>query len=465
MPNLVGRAPNQVPVNAFLGTAAYRDVTELNRSPVFTGLPALDNELIALAGAAYPVIRPSLNLDFVNSQSVDSRITFTRASTATRINALGVMETVAANTPRIDYDPVTLACKGLLIEEARTNLMLQSGDMSNATWSRSNMVIVPNSASTPYGTLSASKLVTTSGWVFTAGSYTGENIAKAATAIQYTSSVYAKAGEFNKIRMFARGLNSTATRCYADFNLTLGTKGAIAQGTDGFADCVQLIIPVGDGWYRCSITYTTDLHTSIVQNFYPLDDTVIVGDGVSGIHVWGVQLEVGAFPTSYIPTVASQVTRAADVATMTGSNFSSWYRQDEGTFVVGWSTADGPSSGASGARTLVVSDGTSNERLICYTASLVTLTGLVTVGQTPGIGSQLDPTGAKAAYAYKLNDAAMGKNGLAVVTDATFLLPVAVNQLSIASNNGGGTLMNGYIRTLSFFPKRLTNSELQTLST
>ena len=108
------------------------------------------------------------------------------------------------------------------------------------------------------------------------------------------------------------------------FNLSTGT----ASGTGAS------IVSVGNGWYLCIGTVTVNTTGSTGINFSINNGSTnsYTGDGYSGIYLWGAQLEAGAFPTSYIPTTSASVTRNADVASMTGTNFSSWYRQDAGCF-------------------------------------------------------------------------------------------------------------------------------------
>ena len=104
--------------------------------------------------------RPSLNLDFINSQIFDPRITFTRVSTATRVNANGLIEVVASGSPRIDFDPVTQVCKGLLIEEQRTNLLTYSENFAlTPAWQKARATISSSVIVAPDGTLTADKLV------------------------------------------------------------------------------------------------------------------------------------------------------------------------------------------------------------------------------------------------------------------------------------------------------------------
>ena len=125
-------------------------------------------------------IRPSLSLDFTRSQTVDPRITFARASSATYFNSLGALSTAANNVPRIDYNPITGVCNGLLIEQQSTNLLLNSASLSTQS--------VTTSATTYtlsfYGT----------GTVALSGTYTGSLVGTGAFPTRSTLSFTATAG-------------------------------------------------------------------------------------------------------------------------------------------------------------------------------------------------------------------------------------------------------------------------------
>jgi hypothetical protein len=183
------------------------------------------------------------------------------------------------------------------------------------------------------------------------------------------------------------------------------------------------------------------------------------------IEVWGAQLEAGAFATSYIPTVASQVTRSADVATMTGTNFSSWYNQSEGTFVASASTLKPPSV-ATANFIAIASDGTQNERV-----QNVIDTANVTAGVIDGNVSQANFTNAytlnqilNSAIAYKVNDFAASFNGGTATTDVSGTIPT-VNRMSLGSSwDGANFFLNGHIRQIAYYNTRLPNATLQALT-
>jgi hypothetical protein len=227
---------------------------------------------------------------------------------------------------------------------------------------------------------------------------------------------------------------------------------------------------VGNGWLRCeatataTATATSGFHISLINTFAAnAPATSFTGDGVSGIYLWGAQLEAGAFATSYIPTVASQVTRSADVAVMTGTNFSDWYNQTEGSFYVNCSVVRPSSSSVLG-----VDDGTSSNR----TRMGNTGTG---AGQFVGVVSTVSQwsiassagsfplnTPGKMAMAYKVNDIAATSNAGAVGTDTSATIPT-VSQLTIGTANSS-FYGSGHIRQLAYYPRRLADSELTAIT-
>jgi hypothetical protein len=315
-------------------------------------------------------IRPALLLNFVNTTALDSRITFTRASTATFIGSNGVIQSAAINAPRFDYNPSTLASRGLLIEETRTNLLL-------------NSLIDGTSLSTQSVTVAA---------------------------VSHTISFY--------------GTGS--------ITLT-GAATATVTGTGVYPN-------------RQTLTFTPIVGILVCT---------VVGS------VQYAQLEVGTFATSFIPTAGTSVLRSPDVAQMTSTNFSSWYNQTEGTFVVG---ADGPAIG-----TQIITqadDGTQTERITGrFTGATSTF---VVVDNNAGqvalsSGTITANVPQKLAYAYKLNDFALVWAGLAAVTDTAGTLPTP-NILRVGVNAAGTEYLNGHIRQIVYYKTRLADTTLRVLT-
>lgn len=266
-----------------------------------------------------PTVNPSLDLDFskqkyrwytgaagLTESSTPSLMTFTRSTIATYFDAMGVMKQAVANQPRIDYDPSTGECKGLLIEESRTNLLTYSSRFDNAAWIKSYAFILPSTIVAPDGTLTVQKLIPDT------TSTSGHSVNKIISATGVTYSIVAKAGEYSKLMLWFSGINSGY-----GFDLSSGTTFTVSGVAS--TGITASIVNIGNGFYRCSV-YTASAITCC--NACVLQSTTYAeysGDGVSGLYVWGAQLEAGAFPTSYIPSTDTWTSRAS-TATYTDSN-------------------------------------------------------------------------------------------------------------------------------------------------
>lgn len=267
----------------------------------------------------FPNVRPSLDLRFALAKKLDPRITFTRGSTGTYFGPDGLMRTADVNEPRFDHDPVTGQSLGLFIEESRTNLALQSESINSSPWGTSTLTIASNIITAPDGNLTADKLIENPS--FSSFKTTAQSVGTISG--DYTISAFFKAGERYKgyIQLLSGGGNAAIF-----FDLKAGT---ITGGAG-----TRTITSYGNGWYRVSSSVTFTSASASIYIVVLRDDgtSAYTGDGTSGLYCWGVQVEAGAFQTSYIPTSGSTVTRSVDTATMTGTNFSSWYNQTEGTF-------------------------------------------------------------------------------------------------------------------------------------
>ena len=384
--------------------------------------------------------RPALILNFVGTTSLDSRVTFTRSTTASFVGSNGLIQTAAINAPRFDYDPVTLAPKGLLIEEQRTNLLTYSEQFDDASWTKARVSITANATAAPSGTTSAERMVEDA-------TLDSHIVFKASGIVSGTHalSVYAKADSRNWLYLETDTAN---TRTF--FNLSTGVLGTVGSAI------TATISNAGNGWYRCTIAgaFTGNLYIGVAA----VDGVAVyTGNGTSGIFLWGAQLEAGAFATSYIPTVASQVTRNADVASMTGTNFSSWYNQSEGTFVCG--TSGGNVSTGQWAVSYDVT-GPGNEIYVRQTSA----TALSSVVSGAGSSAITISSGASytSALAYKLNDCGFSVNGSAVA--ATSATPPAAPTALVFGALNNTFYLNKHITRLLFYNTRLPNTTLQVLS-
>ena len=253
----------------------------------------------------------TLNLDFTTGV-LDSRFTFTRASTATYINSSGYVTTMGAaptNDPtksRFDYDPVTLAPRGLLIEAQTTNVVTNSNALNNAGGLTRTY---PTGILSPDGTENAQKFTksdaTTPRYIFPATLFT------VAASTVYTVSIWIKYDGFaftTKIQY-----NNTANFdgiWSAEFVIT---AGGITVGTRTGICSASNVETYPNGWYRCSATLTSGAAPTGVNPGFLID---VVGTTGVSVLVYGAQLEAGSGASSYIPTGASGVTRNADGVVM-----------------------------------------------------------------------------------------------------------------------------------------------------
>jgi hypothetical protein len=421
---------------------------------------------------------PSLDLRFADSKSLvdattgQNLITFTRASSGTFVGSNGLIQTAANNVPRFDHNPVTGESLGLLVEEARTNLLVQSEDFST-TWTADtgNPTLSTNVATSPNGTTTADKLIegTASG---------GQNLAQAvsiSTAGQYTFSVYAKAAE--RFKFLLR--ESTSTGAAALYSLT--TSSVLVLGGGGTPTPTASIQPLANGWFRCTLTMNQASTGSRTFRVYVVDDAETTlggsianrtGDGASGLFIWGAQLEAGAFPTSYIPTTTATVTRSADVCSISGSNFSSWFTNaNENTFYV---EAIKTSADVPNGTFFCGSDSSVN----AITGGWITYNG---TGERMRFQSRHSSVrGDTQNNAAVITSGALIKGALCTSTTtfgasyngsliASTTTPVQLDwSTSLAIGwfpNGGYTsALNGTIRRLTYWPTRLSNTTLQAVT-
>jgi len=391
----------------------------------------------------------SLDLQFATDKTLTARKgptpVFTRASTATFVGSNGLIQSAAINAARFDHDPVTLACKGLLIEEGRINSILQSEDFGTS-WTAISASVSVNSATSPDGLVKADKLI------LDLLSVTGRVQQTTTLTGSHTFSVFLKVGEWGWAF-----ITPSASVGGVWFNLSNGTIGTQQAG------CVGSIVSYGNGWYRCSVTLTgTGAPSSTRVTPTNADNTITAGDGTSGIYAWGAQVEAGAFPTSYIPTTTASLARSADVCSITAGAFSGFYNQTEGTAF----TESRPAAVNGTVTTFSLSNGTANERWLTRIAQNEQVT-VTSAGTESGL-DLLNPVAGtlyKVASAGKLNDFAMSINGIAVVTDTSQPMP-NVDRAGIGNAlgavTGGGAVT---IASIRYYKKRLPNAKLQSLTT
>lgn len=394
----------------------------------------------------YPEEGPTLNLNFAGSRTLDPRITFSRTTSATRVNELGLIEVVPANAPRFDhrYENGVVRSLGLLIEEQSSNLLPYSV-VSTLTWSSINSSIVTNNAATaPDGTNTAARIqVDTSGFV-------------AVLNISVT------AGQPYTFSFWVKSVSGSS-----------GTWGIniFDHGGGGFHNRTTRNI-TGE-WTRISYTYTP---VGNQINIYVSDDRNLLGTILDG-YVWGVQLEQKSFATSLIPTSGSTATRNPDNVSMTGENFLDWYNPTEGT-VYADTRMVGVQTGRYDRLWAITNSNLNLEGISIFVAGPAGVSGgyvssiTITNSATEQIGgtlveSAITTPNLRSAFAFKQNDCASAYNGQqrfvdSIVDLSSFTTPLDRLLIGRPQRFQGYSCMT--VSQLTYYPRRLTNSQLQNLT-
>lgn len=407
----------------------------------------------------------SLDLRFADTKSLadavtgQSLVTFTRASSATYVGSDGLIKTAATNEPRFDHNPTTGESLGLLVEELRTNLLLRSEELDNASWSRTGLSsVTANATAAPDGNVTAESLVETTG---VSEVHRALQIISVTSGTTYSASAYFKQ-EGRRHGYIALGPNAAWNSLGASAYIDLQTGTA-----QSITNCTAVVQALPGSWYRLTITATptaTNASASMILGSSSTGSTqTYAGDGRTAISVWGAQLEAGAFATSYIPTTTATVTRSADVASITGTNFSSWFNATQGTIYAQASTAEATGN----PYVVAINDDTSSNRLELRRIGASNVASFIatTLGATeaaPTVAGWTARTSGRLAAAYATNDVNLAFNGTLGPRDTSANLP-AVNQMIIGSTTT--TIgINQPISRIAYFSQRLPDSTLQALT-
>ena len=340
--------------------------------------------------------------------------------------------------PRRDFDPVTLACKGLLVEEQRVNTIVGSANFSGGGtgWVLDGASLTTSATAGPDGSLSATSIVQGTGnnrtYQFDNSNVTGSKI----------FSIYVKPNAGSSLSITAVGGMSPNGPAVIN-----ATTGAVT----GFTGASS--VAVGNGWYRVYLPVTVTVASGGGTYW-------VISGPASSVFIWGAQLEAGSFATSYIPTGAAQATRNADVASVSTQAFP--YSSAEGTWVfnISRNTAGGNNwmFGASPSNQCDMVAGNSSVNF------RYGLTGGIDAESNYVIGS----SGGKAAGAYTTGGThAISVNGNAVLTSSTSTDPGQATVIRLGTDSGPtpGRQLNGHIRQITYLPRRISNADLVTRST
>ena len=362
---------------------------------------------------------------------------FTRSGSATRINSQGLIETVGSGVSRLNYpmiDGVVKGCPHHILEPQRTNLITYSEDFSQSTWVKINSTIVSNQEISPDGTLNADKLnILTNTWLYSTST---------AANGYYSVSIFAKAGD---ISVFKLGISDNV-QAELIMNVDLSNETFTTEVGSSWTLEYAKIENYGNGWFRCSIsgnnTVTSTSKLSLIRG---------VENG--HIYIWGAQLEEGSYPTSYIPTSGSAVTRSAETAN--GSGDADTFNDSEGVLMVEtkFLVAD---------TRLGISNADNSDQVLFGNANgifyRITENNANPITQFIGV-SEFENH--KIALKYKSTQTSIFVDGFELDTNITSYSLSGLNELALTAQ---GSNLYGSTKQLQYYDSALTDSELETLT-
>jgi len=456
----------------------------------FAGFPMFK---LGTSGDTFPITSPftsefvgldglSLDLQFATDKTLTARKgptpVFTRASTATFVGSNGLIQSAAINAARFDHDPITLACKGLLIEESRTNAALYSNQLVIGTGWTSDIIAGTTSTVDGVGPDGNNAYeiaeITNTGphSIINTGGLLGVGATSITSGTTYTGSIFFKkiAGSVNWIQLTFAGAGFGTTG-YANFNLSTGAIGNSSGGT-------ARIEAYANGWYRVSWTAVATATTTTASNLIVLftNNTnssaraiSYAGSTANKVLAAMCQFETGAFPTSYIPTTTASVIRSADVCSISGSDFSGFYNPLEGTTFV---------SGDKNSSFNTTGSYFSYQAGATEVGPLMSRTPTVLLGRIRNNAAldltNLDfvqsPSGEKKlAVAWKAtsdsNDRAYCSGGVILTKTNPNAGTAANNQTTLTiGSRPSASVFNGTISSLRYYKKRLPNVKLQAIT-
>ena len=383
---------------------------------------------------------------------------FTRSGSATRINSQGLIETVGNGVSRLNYpmiDGKVVGCPSHILEPQRTNLITYSEDFLSG-WVLDNTTVVANSAVSPDGSLNADKIIATA--INSSHSAFISLSSSTSSGTSYCYSFFAKAEEYTKtaIRIGGGGYSSQPM---AVINLLNGSvisqQGFISLSVKDFSN----------GWYKINAVFTAT--SSVAPNIQPIadgftttsDNYTYNGDGTSGIYIWGAMFEQGSYPTSYIPTNGSSVTRSAETAN--GSGDADTFNDSEGVLMAEISALDNDGT----FRQISINDSSTNNRVtLDFTTTNNQVRSFISFNGTSQAlmtGNAIATNQSKAAVSYKSNDFSLWLNGFKVDTDTIGSVPTGLNNLNF-DNGGGANDFYGNTKQIQYYDS--ADIDLETLT-
>jgi hypothetical protein len=368
-----------------------------------------------------------------------SATAYTATTTAAITNYIPVLLTAGGNQARFDCNPTTGESLGLLIEEQKTNVFFASE--GNTSWSTdgTGSVLLDSATINPAGQAG--------GWIYKNAGYAYLNWGSGVSAGTWTYSVYIKKSLFNttnvgRVSMFTPSVS-------VDYNFGTGAI-TLQSGSPVSYGCQRLSDTMARVWITVTITGAT-LGIGAFDN------------STNSTLLWGLQIESGSFPTSYIKTVSAATTRTADAASMTGTNFSNWFNNNEGTLFSSITQGQGFFPCA-----FSITDGTNNNGFyVSRVSSVATPTTSLRYQWTTGAGVIADMSGGATplfAVSYKTSEYRMATNNTLGSTSTNASMIPSLNTLTIANFPSGSFPLNGTIKKIAYYPIAVTSTQLQALT-
>ena len=404
----------------------------------------------------FPSVGPSLSLNFARSKTLDPRITFSRSSVGTHMDENGLIVSAATDEPRFDYKYESGVVKslGLLVEEQRTNILEQSvvttsnwtGGTSNTTYS--------NLSLNALGIFPGVEVTSTTGEAWHRRT-TGYNV-PFVSGTEYAITFYYREGTSGYARLqFRYNSQESYVQGPAD-----GSSWSIQQ-TIGSITNVTTTLMDGQSTYKTTYSFTPN---------FTGDADMGIGIGIASagttVIALGGQVEEGEFPTSYIPTSGSTKTRNPDNVTMTGTNFSDWYNQDEGTVYVSQKLRAVQDTSRNNLVYLINGGGGSDYFYNPKSGD----TNIFVFGDGGTNYSRFqdgtNSTDTKTAFAYDVSgdDFKAYYNGIEATNETTTNTPSATSHTQLELGANVNDKYCGHIQQFVYYPKRLTNTQLQNLT-
>lgn len=388
-------------------------------------------------------------------------ITFTRASSATYFDSSGVLQTASANVPRKHYLQDGSGEYGFLPEKAATNTSTQSEDLSHGDWAKIRSTISTDVTIAPDGTSTADGLIASTD----NNNHRVDKVLTPTLGVEYVWSAFVKAADKSFLNLVSEDTDPGSSITASQFNLNTGAVESTGSGHNAAG-----INTLPNGWFRVWIQWT-GAASGPRQMIAPataagLSNVTYVGDGSTiDLYIWGVQREVGTYPTSYIPTVGSTVTRAADLPSWENLDTDARFNASEGTVYCEFKKNNYDAFN----RVFAIDDGSNANRINLeqQNAATFSLNANVISASTTKFNASTNPSDelmSKVGLRYRENDYSFVLDGSLIGSSGTDL-PVAVDTMGVGMSGSGTNTLDSIIKNMSYINKGETNAKMKTETT